>query len=223
MSDSSRQEILARVGAALEGRDRLPHPGPLEDTGPGGDPVDAFRERLLKSGGEMARCEDPGEAGAWLARLLEDSAAQPTPTVWTAHGLPAHLRPRLPGAEPEHADVGISMAEWGVAESGSVILAGTEGRAGQLLPPVHVVWLREDRVVSRLAEALELLEPTLPRSLALHSGPSKSADIGRIVVSGVHGPGRLIVALLPSGSTDREADRGDPPAPATPVDQPGMA
>jgi L-lactate dehydrogenase complex protein LldG len=35
----------------------------------------------------------------------------------------------------------------------------------------------------------------LPAALALHSGPSKSADIGRILVRGVHGPGRLVAAV----------------------------
>ena len=31
---------------------------------------------------------------------------------------------------------------------------------------------------------------------ALHSGPSKSADIGQVMVTGVHGPGRVVALLL---------------------------
>lgn len=198
MTPSSRDGILARVREALDGRDRLHHPGALALPDSGPDPVDAFRERLEGNGGEVMRCSDPAEAGPWLTHLLEGAGIEGPLTVCLGHGLPAHLQPDLPEAPPRDAQVGVSMAGWGVAETGSVVLAGTEGRAGQLLPPTHVVWLREDRVVHRLAEALEALQPALPRTLALHSGPSKSADVGRVVVSGVHGPGRLIVALLPA-------------------------
>ena len=45
-------------------------------------------------------------------------------------------------------------------------------------------------------EALERCRARLPAALALHSGPSKSADIGRVLVSGVHGPGRIVAAIL---------------------------
>ncbi len=36
----------------------------------------------------------------------------------------------------------------------------------------------------------------LPSAIGLHSGPSKSADIGHVMVKGVHGPGRLIAVVL---------------------------
>jgi L-lactate dehydrogenase complex protein LldG len=62
---------------------------------------------------------------------------------------------------------------------------------------VHLVWLERGRLHDELGSALEAAraEGPLPAALALHSGPSKSADIGRIVVTGVHGPGRLVVAV----------------------------
>jgi L-lactate dehydrogenase complex protein LldG len=38
----------------------------------------------------------------------------------------------------------------------------------------------------------------LPSAMGLYSGPSKSADIGQILVKGVHGPGRLVVLIVGS-------------------------
>ena len=44
-------------------------------------------------------------------------------------------------------------------------------------------------------------DPTahLPSAIGLHSGPSKSADIGQVLVRGVHGPGRVIAVLVGRG------------------------
>ena len=95
------------------------------------------------------------------------------------------------------ADAGITTAEYGIAETGTLaVLAGRgQGRAVSLLPPVHVVWVPAGRVFARLEDALLELEAELPAAVGLHSGPSKSADIGRTVVTGVHGPGRCIAVL----------------------------
>ena len=53
------------------------------------------------------------------------------------------------------------------------------------------------RVFGRLGDALPELSKRLPAVAGLHSGPSKSADIGRTIVTGVHGPGRCIAVLIP--------------------------
>ena len=83
-----------------------------------------------------------------------------------------------------------------MAESGSLVLPSTGTRAVQLLPPVHVVWVPEGRVFACLKDALRVLREDLSAAVGLHSAPSKSADIGRTVVTGVHGPGRC-VAVVP--------------------------
>ena len=70
------------------------------------------------------------------------------------------------------------------------------GRLAQVLPPTHLVWVRAATVVATLDEALEAGRGDLPAVLALHSGPSRSADIGRVVVTGVHGPGRVVVGIV---------------------------
>jgi L-lactate dehydrogenase complex protein LldG len=102
----------------------------------------------------------------------------------------------LKSADPADSDVGISLAYGAVAETGSLIMTPQDGRRAQLLPPVHVVWVEEKMIFPMLYQALSTLGKDLPSAVGLHSGPSKSADIGQILVKGVHGPGRLIAVLL---------------------------
>ncbi len=114
------------------------------------------------------------------------------PAVAGPRNSPQPLHHAVP---PEHAGVGISLAWGAVAETGSLILPSTGTRAVQLLPPVHIIWVPAGRVFARLEDALLELRAELPAGVGLHSGPSKSADIGQTVVTGVHGPGRCIAVL----------------------------
>jgi len=104
------------------------------------------------------------------------------------------------GAAPELADAGVSEASWGIAETGSVVLAASpeEPRARSLLPWVHVSLLREDRVLADLDELFACVRDDLPSSLALVTGPSRTADIEQTLMVGAHGPGEVHVVLLPA-------------------------
>jgi L-lactate utilization protein LutC len=100
--------------------------------------------------------------------------------------------PELEGAE-------VSEAAYGLAETGSVVLAASpdEPRARSLLPYVHVSLLPEDRVLPGLAELFAAVGDDLPSALAIVTGPSRSADIEQSLTIGVHGPGEVHVVLLP--------------------------
>ncbi len=157
-------------------------------------PLAAFVKRFTSSGGEVVEADPEHPPAKWLTeflRGLEPAVAG----VAVGPEVPADQRPQLPEVAAAQAGAGISVA-WGVAaDSGSLILPSTGARAVQLLPPVHVVWIPETRVFARLEDALAELQAGLPAAVGLHSGPSKSADIGRTVVTGVHGPGRCIAVI----------------------------
>ena len=64
-----------------------------------------------------------------------------------------------------------------------------------LLDTCTFLWLAAaDPQIS--AKALAACRDDGGAALALHSGPSKSADIGQVMVTGVHGPGRVIAVVL---------------------------
>jgi L-lactate dehydrogenase complex protein LldG len=103
------------------------------------------------------------------------------------------------GQAPSIEGAGVSTALYGLAETGSVVLAASpeEPRARSLLPDVHVTLLHEDRILLGLDELFAALGGNLPSALAIVTGPSRSADIEQKLAVGVHGPGEVHVVLLP--------------------------
>ncbi len=183
----ARTRILSRIGHALKERPKalLPeHP----HAPPSANPLDLFLKRLAENGAEGHLL------GEERARKLLGELSQGLPGAAYGRGVPASFR-LLPELPPEEAPLGVSWALFAVAETGTVALSSEDGRRAQLLPPVHLVLVEEGRVYPSLLEALQDLK-ALPSALGLHSGPSKSADIGQVMVKGVHGPGRLVVAVL---------------------------
>ena len=200
MSQDARERILSRVREANRNREPVSHPGMLPQTAEpplafgeagGADPIGAFENRFRAAGGEVVRFRDDAVAGDWL----EDFAGE-FESVSVSNGVPEALQPALAAAPPSQAALGVSVAVGAAAQTGSLLLSSREGRRPQLLPPVHLVWVRARDVRPTLGEALQAHREDLPAVLALHSGPSKSADIGQILVTGVHGPGRIIAAIL---------------------------
>ncbi|WP_457630499.1 LutC/YkgG family protein [Oceanithermus sp.] len=187
----ARENILGRVRRALEKRWPPELPGePWRPEAQEGA-LELFVTNMRAGGAEVELFKSVAAAGRWLAGWAEQfSAAAVSPL------LPAALRPPLPAAPPEEAPLGVSRALAAVAETGSVLLTSAEGRRLQLLPPAHLVFVDEADVHRHLAGVLEKHREELPSALALHSGPSRSADIGQIMVQGVHGPGRLVVAVV---------------------------
>lgn len=186
-----RDRILARVRSALEGRETLAHPGAFVGSAPASSAIDAFADRFRAAGGEVERFAGMDEARAWLEGFSGAFAG-----VATGVDVPSELATNLPSLPAREAPLGVSMARYAVADSGSLVLDSRGGRLPQLLPPTHLVWVGADAVVATLDEALEAARGDPPSTLALHSGPSKSADIGRVIVTGVHGPGRVIAAIV---------------------------
>ncbi|WP_411887440.1 LutC/YkgG family protein [Hydrocarboniphaga effusa] len=100
----------------------------------------------------------------------------------------------------DHVDAGISTTLGGVAETGSLLLWPTpaEPRTLSLIPPVHIALLFEDQIVETLHEAMmqNRWSERMPTNLLMITGPSKTADIQRMLVYGAHGPKELVIVLV---------------------------
>jgi L-lactate dehydrogenase complex protein LldG len=187
--------MLGRVRDALTGRSHADHPGPFESWRPAeaatGTSVERFTAMLEAAGGEVVRLADAGAARIWVESFADDFAS-----VALGETLSATLRPTTPRAPAAVAPLGISRARGAIAETGSLLLDARDGRRAQLLPPTHVIFVDARDIHATFRDALSSMREDLPSAIGLHSGPSKSADIGHIMVQGVHGPGRLIAAVI---------------------------
>lgn len=94
------------------------------------------------------------------------------------------------------ADIGIVFAEYGLTESGGIVLFSDphNGRAVSLLPKISIVVLKLSTILPRVAQLSEILHQQaqqgkrMPSCINLISGPSSTADIELVKVVGVHGP-----------------------------------
>lgn len=189
---SARARILARLRESLERREMVEHPGRFDARrAPQPDPIDTFAEAFRAAGGSCVRVASLAEASAWLA---EHSKAHGS--VVLGEGVPLEVQPTLPEAPPESAPLAVSWARGAVAETGTLLLDARDGRRAQLLTPTHVVLVRAEAVHATLVDALEAIRDDLPSAVGLHSGPSKSADIGQVMVRGVHGPGDVVAVVI---------------------------
>lgn len=194
---SARSRILVRIRRVLETRERADHPGRFEGARPGPDPsslVEGFEAAFRAAGGECVRVESLDAVRGWLAHAMpaED-------TLVVGEGVPAAVVPDRARRRAEEADVGLSLATGAIAETGTIVLNARDGRRAQLLAPSHVILVPADGVRGTLVETLAELRGELPSALGLHSGPSKSADIGQVMVRGVHGPGKVTAVIYGAG------------------------
>lgn len=91
-----------------------------------------------------------------------------------------------------------STAEFGVAETGTIVHAvrAGKGRLMSVLPPAHVVLLSERNLLMNQRQLFTCLSPGKEGSiLTLVTGPSRTADIEKTLVIGVHGPKQWFVIL----------------------------
>ena len=100
---------------------------------------------------------------------------------------------------PQIEGAAVSNASFGLADTGSVVLASAwdEPRSRHLLSDVHVSILSEERILPGLPELFAAVGDDLPSALAIVTGPSRSADIEQRLVVGVHGPREVHVVLVP--------------------------
>ena len=226
MSDTkgiTRQQMLDRVRGAL-GRsgptDASPTPPEVDDsvvrTVAGADDLVAvFAQRAEAVNAVVHRCTAEGLAEAAVRVLSEVDARRivmATPRLAGAEALAEALRrggielldwqgdPQMRASY--EADAGLTDVHAAIAETGSIVCEADDahGRGLSLAPPVHVAVVRRSDIVPDVLDYQRQLRQIPPEqatsSRSIITGPSKTADIEGVLITGVHGPGQVIVLLV---------------------------
>jgi len=177
-----------------------------------------FVAAVEKVGGVILEAREPGAVGVSIAALAKARGVSlcqtADPDLAATLGLEIALAETgiavAAGPTPEaiaHAGIGITRAAIGVAETGSILvhLDDVDARLLSMLPEIHVALLHQDALVETVEDGLLVTRYLIlqshargrPSYLSWVTGPSRTADIERVLTIGVHGPRELHVFLLP--------------------------
>ncbi|PKN53813.1 MAG: hypothetical protein CVU56_29865, partial [Deltaproteobacteria bacterium HGW-Deltaproteobacteria-14] len=158
-----------------------------------GDLLEGFASAAAVVGAEVVRVTSAGLEGAVAGILAAAGATRP---VFTADCGLARAREGL-DAEPFERDAGVTGVAAAVARSGTLVLHAGPGcpQMASLAPPLHVAIVRAGQIVGALSDYLTA-PGAAPSARVLVTGPSKTADIEGILITGVHGPARLVIVLV---------------------------
>jgi L-lactate dehydrogenase complex protein LldG len=149
------------------------------------------------------RSSQPVFDDAPVDAALESRGIAVTPIVGSGQSPRETLREEI-----RRAGLGLTGADYALAETGSVIVLPRRGlsRLVSLVPPVHVALVRPLDVLESLDDLflLRRLEyyqrnGEMGSYLNFITGPSRTADIEQTIVIGVHGPREVHMVLLDQG------------------------
>lgn len=167
-----------------------------------------FKERLIDLSGEYISVHPDEEIEASVAKFCESAMFSSVVTAARLKPLVERLRPVVgtvtdisaAGLDQYHsirvcaaADAGISKADAFLAESGTIVIASRfpGDRLVSTLPPVHLVIAGNAPIYKDFNEFMQTVSQDLTYTFI--SGPSRTADIEKVLVLGAHGPVRVVV------------------------------
>ena len=214
---SSRENILGRIRAALEDGPPVERP-PDTEVWPRENPgteqmVERFVQELEAVAGEVYRSATVEDARKELARLLAEldettigAIDHPLTRELTAELPPGRIDWGADGSDPRGVAqwaASVVPADYLLADTGTCMVAcGTpHERLMCYLTPVSIVVARTGQLVEHLPAvwdeiARRVADPGLRGEFVFITGPSRTADIEKILILGVHGPKRLVVLLV---------------------------
>lgn len=164
-----------------------------------------FAQEFTKLGGRFAYCENYDDMAEKLKFIIQENKGkniycfeESLKQILEQHEISFNDQPTellMPG-------IGITNCEYLVARLGCIVVSSRQlsGRRLNVFPEVHIVVANTNQLVKDLKIALEKLKnkyaSSMPSSISVISGASRTADIEKTLVMGAHGPKELYVLLV---------------------------
>ena len=183
---------------------------PAVGADPGSTLVGRFKKALEAVVGRCLVVSDEAEAAEALRGIIEQRGARRVAVSDSAlaRGVLEGARAGVEVLEAATAlemfecDLGVTGAQWGVAETGTLVIESDaeRNRLASLVPTAHVAVVESGRIRQTLGEVMEAIsrrgEGTLSRAITFITGPSRTSDIELTLAVGVHGPAELYVIIV---------------------------
>jgi L-lactate dehydrogenase complex protein LldG len=180
---------------------------------------DAFKLRAEAVSAEVHRFPHKSDALDFIVQYLQSAGVADSPqsyAVWAdcpfLHGVnKAQLAERVPGLSFEvareraaAAKVGISQLDWAMASTGSLIqdAAPVERRLVSTLPIIHIAIVETGHLLPDMPAVFRKISPEQTNFISFITGPSRTADIERVLTIGVHGPEKLIIVFVDEATAE---------------------
>lgn len=206
----SKENILKKIRKALSHSTPLPFPQsegmtplfePLQQ-----EPEVEFAEQFTRLQGKFIYCINRQELAFQLGSLVKKQDWQKIYCVEDRliESVAAQLTDRLVKTDLAICNVSITGCEYLVARTGSIVMstAQSSGRTTSVYAPIHICIAFTDQLVYDIKDALQAAKEkysnNLPSLITFATGPSRTADIEKTLVVGVHGPKEVYLFLVES-------------------------
>ena len=204
----AKENILKRIREALINPVPLPFPKSEGSDSvfvqSNEEPVVVFAEEFTKLQGKFAFCTDETDFNLQLQQLILQRN-------WSkVYCIESIFQQRLEAlnisnyADLPSCDVAVTSCEYLVARTGTIIMSTAQqsGRTASVYAPVHICMAYTNQLVNDVKDALQLMKEkyvgNFPSFITFASGPSRTADIEKTLVTGVHGPKEVFCFLIDS-------------------------
>ena len=94
--------------------------------------------------------------------------------------------------------IGINQMAFALTDTGSLVADQTaiEDRLVSTLPAIHIAIISTNNILDGKAAVFSKINPGNSKYIAFITGPSRTADIERVLTIGVHGPKRLVIIFV---------------------------
>lgn len=177
--------------------------------------IELFSEKAVAVGAEVISCTSIAEAATFVAGKVDGPLLVPTFPSGCRSGLETVLRDAgldvlnaFSSETAGRADGGLTGTNFAIADTGSLVLESTaeDIRLATTLPPKQFALLDPAKIVADGLAAVDPMRRLHQRDarnyIAYITGPSRTADIERVLTIGVHGPKELFILLVPGFSSD---------------------
>ncbi|MBS1730708.1 MAG: lactate utilization protein [Bacteroidetes bacterium] len=205
---SSREQILKRVRKATAQAVPIPYP----DLGNYTDYFEKtvmdkeieFAQNFVSLQGRFSFCEDIDELKKQIDTLIKSRNWE---KIFCAEkDILLKLKDTLPESlitdSLAECNASLTTCEALVARTGSIVLSSAQelGRTTSIYAPVHICIADTSQIMYDVADVFHFLQKKykglLPSSISFASGPSRTADIEKTLVTGVHGPKEVFCFLV---------------------------